>query len=213
MRWWLVIGSALAATPTLGCAARTPDLGAERLRDELMAVRQRNQLLKEEISICGVDPAPPELLVELNQVLSTVGAAVSQRGHATIVTLTSGQVFNDPFNLRLRPDADERLDLIATALLLHPELDIAVVGYTGDRPIPTAYQRAFSTHRQQSLAMADALTRHLESHYEIASQRFVVGGRGAQSPVEAGAGVDDPNYRIEIMLYRTGEPPPGPMNR
>ena len=208
MRTWLAItGGALV----WGCASRAPEIGVQQLQDELMAVRERNKMLMEQVSICGVEPSPPGLLVELNQVLSPVGCDVTQRGHATIVTLTADQLFNDLFDLRLRDDADARLDLLATALLLHPELDIAVVGHTGTRPIPRAYRREFRTHRQQSLAMADALTSYLESHYEIASRRFVVSGRGMQSPVEGTAtGGSDPNYRIEVMLYRTGEPPPAP---
>ncbi|MEO0600882.1 MAG: OmpA family protein [Myxococcota bacterium] len=212
MRSWFVSGAVLAGMATVGCAARAPDLTADQLRGELLAVRERNRLLKEEVSICGVDPAPAGLLVELNQVLSPVGAQVGQRGHATIVTLGADLLFNDPFDQKLRDDADARLDLLATALLLHPELDIAVVGHTGTSPIPRAYRKAYTTFRQQSLAMADTLTRYLESHYEIASRRFVVAGRGAQSPIDrTGAGRADPNYRIEIMLYRTGEPPPGPL--
>ncbi len=211
MRSWYVIATVVLGAASPGCAARAPEFGTDQLRDELLAVRERNRLLKEEVSICGVDPAPPGLLVELNQVLSPVGATVTQRGHATIVTLSASLLFNDLFDLRLRSDADARLDLLATALLLHPELDIAVVGHTGTRPIPRAYRRAFDTHREQSLAMAESLTSYLESHYEIASRRFVVGGRGAQSPVErADGGPSEPNYRIEVMLYRTGEPPPAP---
>lgn len=208
------VGMAVAASMTAvtGCARlRGPDLGVEQLQDELMAVRERNRVLKEEIAICGTDPAPPGLLIELNQVLSTVGCKVTQRGHATIVTLTSDQVFADPFSLRLRDDADRRLDLLATALLLHPELDIAIVGHVAGRPIPRAFRKKFATHRQQSLAMADTLASHLEAHYELAARRFVVSGRGAQSPVErTDADRTDPNYRIEVMLYRTGEPPPAP---
>ena len=211
MKWWFVIGWVSFGTFLPGCSGRKADLGVEQLRDELMAVRERNRMLKDEIAVCGVDPAPPGLLAELNQVLSSVGCRVHQRGHATIVTLTSDQVFNDPFNMRLREDADARLDLLATALLLHPELSVAVVGYTGDSPFPRAYEREFSTHRQQSLAMADRLARHLETHYEIPTHRLIVAGRGNASPVEeVGDGTADPNYRIEIMLYRTGDPPPGP---
>ncbi|MEN0067636.1 MAG: OmpA family protein [Myxococcota bacterium] len=210
MRPWFAIVGALGWASFAGCAARAP-ISVEQLQDELLAVRERNRLLKEEISICAVDPAPPGLLIELNQVLSSVGCKVTQEGHATIVTLNVDQVFSDPFSMRIRKDADVRLDLLATALLLHPELDIGIVGYTGTRPIPRAYRGMFKTYRQQSLAMADAFASYLESHYEIASKRFVVSGRGNQVPVpRTNADKSDPNYRIEVMLYRTGEPPPGP---
>lgn len=210
MRTGFVIASLLAVATTTGCAARAPDLASDQLTDELMASREHNRWLRDELATCGVERAPTALLAELEQLLGPLGCSVSQRGHATIVGLASEQVFADPYRLELRPDADARLDLLATALLLHPELDVAVVGYTGTSPIPRAWQRTFATHRQQSVAMAEALVRHLESHYEIAPRRFVVAGRGAWSPVSDDAAGDDPNYRIEVMLYRTGAPPPAP---
>ncbi len=179
-----------------------------QLEREVIALKQRVRALEADLATCGATDVEGSVYAELHQVFTGSEIEVSQRGPATVVTVRVSHLYSDPHTLTFREEADRNLDLIATALALHPDYDVVVTGHTDDRAIPREHLARHPDHRALSLALASAVSAHLSESYDLDATRFTVAGRGARAPLasndlEAGR---DMNQRIEISL----QPPLAP---
>ncbi len=192
----------LLLVTSFGCAPRAAL--ETQLEREVLALSQRMRMLEEDLAACGTPDAQSSLYAELFQVFSGSGVGIEQRGPATVMTLRASQLFTDPWGSSFRPEADPTLDLLATALMLNPEYDIAVVGHTSTAPIPASQRRRYFNHVALSLGLSARVADHLMTNYEVPRTRFTVAGRGTWDSVasnEEDVGRDQ-NQRVEIHLTR-----------
>lgn len=195
----------------LGCPThRYPDgTGlAGQLEREVIALHQRVKQLEAEVASCGSSTAPDPLYAELRQVFSGSEVEVDRDGGRTVLSVRASHVFSDTWALTDRVEAKMTLDLVATALRLHPEVTALVVGHTNDRPLPRQWQKTYRSNLDLSTRMATAFAARLVREFELPEAQLMVAGRGQYAPVESNdieAG-RDANQRLEIWLYPAGEP-------
>ena len=198
-----------------GCPVhRYPDgSGLEgQLEREVIALKQKLRERESDLATCGAEDVEGSVYSQLHQVFSGSEIQIAQRGPATVITVRVSHLYSDPHALTFREESDRSLDLLATALTLHPQYDITVLGHTDDSSIPGAYTARYPDHVALSLALASSLAAHLTDRYGVASERLTISGRGARAPVasndlEAGK---DVNQRLEVYLQPAAAVPPAP---
>ncbi|MFK7931373.1 MAG: flagellar motor protein MotB [Myxococcota bacterium] len=176
-----------------------------QLDREVRALKQSVRLLEYEARTCR-DPltSPDPLYQELHQVLSGTEVEVDRRGRTTIVTFPADHLFGvDP--LSLRDEARLTLDVMATALKLHPSYVIEVEGHTDDLDVPPAFRRQFGDPFTFSAARAYALVATLTQNNDLPTSRFSVIGRGPTRPVDSNETVAGRrnNRRVVMFLFPT----------
>lgn len=193
---------ALAAAPAV--AAGGDRALIQQLDDEIIALRQRIVLLERH---CGSDQAPAAIYPELVQVFSGTPVAVERQGARARVTLRSMDLFAAD-TLTVRQEAQPWLDLLATALSVHPETNLVIVGHTDGTPAPSLLRARFPTPWEWGTAQATAVGDELMRRYGLQPGRVTVGSRGPWDPL---ASNDTPegrsaNRRVVIHLYEGSYP-------
>lgn len=179
-----VHGLLLGLLTLTGCVSMRADQAlVNKLDREVIALQQQVRYLEVAAQDCSDSEAPPdELYLELHQVFSYMGIEVLREGRATLLTLPGNELFA-PGSIRIRDEAEKYLDLLATALELHPEHRIEVIGHTDDTPIAGRLAKQFPTNWELSSGRAAAVALHLASEYGLSASRFTVGGRAHYSPL------------------------------
>lgn len=175
----------LLITPLLtGCVAMRADLAlVNKLDREIIALQQQARYLEQAAEDCSDRETPPdELYLELHQVFSYMDIEVTREGRSTLLTLPGNELFA-PGSVRIRDEAEKYLDLLATALTLHPEYRIHVEGHTDDTPIAGRLAKTFPTNWELSSARSAAVAVHLAKEYGLSASRFTVAGRAHYSPL------------------------------
>ena len=154
-----------------------------KLDREVIALQQQVRSLETAAGDCTDPDAPPDkLYMELHQVFSYMGIEVTRKGQATQLTLPGKELFA-PGSVRIREEAEKYLDLLATALVLHPEYRVHVEGHTDDTPIAGRLARIYPTNWELSSARAAAVATHLSKKYNLSPSRFTVAGRAHYEPL------------------------------
>jgi chemotaxis protein MotB len=175
----------LFTTVTLnGCIAMRADQAlVNKLDREVIALQQQLRYMEQAAEQCEDMTAPPDkLYLELHQVFSYMNIAVVREGKATVVTLPGNEIFATG-SVRIRDEAEKYLDLLATALKLHPQHIVTVEGHTDDTPITGRLAKSFPTNWELSAARAAAVTVHLAKNYGLSASRFTVAGRAHYEPL------------------------------
>ncbi len=182
-RYPLAVRSLLLATLLTGCISMRADQAlVNKLDREIIALQQQLKYMEAEAEDCSSRETPPdELYLELHQVFSYMGIEVERVGKATVLSLPGNELFA-PGSVRIRDEAEKYLDLLATALELHPEHRIYVEGHTDDTPIAGRLARTYPTNWELSSARAAAVAVHLAREYGLSASRFTVAGRAHYSP-------------------------------
>ena len=198
------LGGFILAGLVASCTPPRPNLQSQ-LEREILALSQRMTLLEEELATCGTPGAEGSLYAELFQIISPSMAQIDQRGPATVVTFRGSKLFTDDWGSEINPGFDNTLDLLTTALHIHPEYDVTIVGHASTAPIPAPHNRRYFNHMALSLGLAAKLTDHLVTNYTVEAERFTVAGRGTWDPVASNELPDgrDQNHRVEIWLVRS----------
>lgn len=170
-----------------GCAPKVtyPDgSGIEgQLNREVIALRQQLAFAKEEAETCANrDTAPDPVFQELHQILSNTEASVERTGRITTVIFPADHLFGSD-KVSLRTEATMTLDMVATALKLHPNYRIDVEGHTDDLGVPPAARAAHSDAFLFSAARAMTVVRALTATYELPLERFGIIGRADTQPI------------------------------
>ena len=143
----------------------------------------------------GIDP---------NAILNDPEAPVSgnPKGDLTIVVIPGGIVFA-PGSVRLRAEVDPVLDLLSTALNLHPALPIFVIGHTDDEVVQGRLKKQFPTNWELSAARAAAVCTALSSEWGVSPARFTAAGRGEWHPIADNATAEgrEANRRVEVVIH------------
>jgi len=174
----------LVALVFTGClAARADQALVNKLDREVIALQQQLRYMEQAAADCSSAETPPdELYLELHQVFSYMGVDVVREGKATVVTLPGNELFAVG-SVRIRTEAEKYLDLLATALELHPEHLVRIEGHTDDTPISGRLARLYPSNWELSSARASAIVNHLAKHYGLSASRFTVAGRAHYSPL------------------------------
>ncbi len=173
-----------------------------QLDKEVIALRQRIKHLEAAQESCGEDHGPSPIYAELVQIMPQSQAQVSREGAVTIVTIPVSGLFPSG-KLRLRSESGMVLDLLATALNLHPDAPVTVMGFGDDSPVTGSMRRYYPSNWEIAGMRAAAVVRTLIDSYEVDPYRLTVASRGPLDPV---AENDTPegradNRRIVIRIY------------
>lgn len=200
MRLWCA--GAVCAALGAGCASRRVDAHlVAQLDAEVAALAEKNRILTEQMAACDTPPEVPEIYKQLKQVFTGTEVVVSRDGEGARVTLPTVLIF-PPNSLDVRQESAMVLDLLATAIKLHPELRVWIVGHVDAGPASGSLARAYPSAWEWSTAQALAVMKALHGRYQVPMQRFGIGGRGATEPIST---EDTPeakarNRRIEVKI-------------
>ena len=177
--------SLLVLLPLCGpaCVPHTPSDMAliQQLDQEVLAARERNRTLEEQLQHCGETGSTAEIFRELSQVLSGTEVELERDGPRTAVIIPSDMLFGSD-GIEVRQEATMVLDLLATALKLHPGLSVMVLAHTDDQPVPRELRRLAPDHWALSTAQARAVALSLIINFGVEETRLSVAGRGSAAP-------------------------------
>lgn len=185
-----------------GCMALWPDKAlVEQLDREVVALKTRNQMLEDRLASCATDDKVPEVYIQLQQVFSGTEVLVERHGFDTHVVVPTSLLL-DSKGAALRGEAGMVLDMIGTALDLHPELSATIVGHTDDAQPTGAAARTWPSNFEQSAAHAGVVARALRDRYHVQPARLTVAGRGGVQPLVDNATPEgrQRNRRIVVVL-------------
>lgn len=158
--------------------------------------------LRHQAATCSEAGPPDAIYNDLHQVFNNTETTVEREGSTTVVTLPVSVLFTDPYSLRFREEANMALDLLATALKLHPDHVIVLEGHTDDRSLPSDWVRRYGSHLDLSFQYAAAVMQRLSVDFDVDQHRFTVSARGQWAPVATN---DLPNgqrrnRRVEVHI-------------
>jgi chemotaxis protein MotB len=199
------LGFALALLPRANASSNDDRSLVKQLDNEIIALRQKIQRLEGELAHCGTTGEPGKIYPELVQVFSGSVVTVDHQGAATRVTLPGDLLFSSN-GMTIRDEAGFALDLLSTALKLHPEVSATFIGHTDADPPPSSLKRLFPTNWELSTARATAFARAIVEKYGVPAARVTVAGRGGNEPV---ASNDTPegralNRRVVVLVVPQG---------
>jgi chemotaxis protein MotB len=173
-----------------------------QLEREVQALQQTVRRLEAEAATCAEGKADP-VYAEVHQVLATIDEVdVGHNGPVTFVVLPDAHLFGSDA-VSVRDEARMTLDLLATALKLHPEYEVVIEGHTADAHPNAAVARKYPDLWVLSYARAAAVMKVLVRDFGMSEDRFVLVARGPHSPMVAndtGAG-QARNRRVVVYIY------------
>lgn len=180
-----------------------------QLDREVIALLQKVQRLEGDLASCGTSDDPGRIYPELVQVFAGSPVSVERSGATTRVTLPGELLFSGN-GVGVREEAAFALDLLATALKLHPEVRAVVVGHTDGDPPAGAIRKLYPTNWELSSARAVAIARVLTEKFALPASHLTVAARADSEPVATG---DTPegrasNRRIVVHVIPAGAPLP-----
>lgn len=158
------------------------DALVHQLDREIIALKERLAYLQASGggAVAAGEPAP--IYAELVQIFSGSEVKVEREGSTTRVVIPHSILFSSA-SFRIRTEAEGTLDLLATALNLHPDYAVVVEGHTDDSPVPQSLRKYYPTNWEISLVRASALARELIDTWKVLPSRVTVSGRGSLDPV------------------------------
>lgn len=172
------------------CGARQPYADGNglvgQLEREVTALRQKNRGLEDRLATCATTGSVNmSLYTELIQIFAATEVNVAREAGRLRITMPEAMLFSDPFALSFRDEATMALDLLATALALHPETHVEVQGHSDDTMLPTAAKRWYRSRIELSFHQALAVSERLQREFKLDSTRFSVTSWGANLPLDS----------------------------
>lgn len=186
-----------------GCLPKATDL-EEQLDREVRALQIRTRTLEALVASCPTDGAASTIYAELIQVYAGTEVQV-EREQGRAVVVIPGDVVFAPSSDTLRAEAAMVLDLLGTALQLHPELGVWVIGHSDDNLTPAA-KKKYGDAMTFSLARARSFAGALADGFGVDPKRMTIAGRGELDPI---ADNDTPQGRAQnrrlVVVVGTAE--------
>lgn len=179
-----------------------------QLDREVIALKQRIAALETQLAGCGEGGGDAGTIYpELVQVFSGGPVTVERKGAHVLVTLPADLVFSQGA-LSTREEGEFALDLLATALKLHADTRVMVVGHTDGGLPPAALRRQYPDNWALSAARAWSVANVLVDRYGVAPARLTVAARADTQPLTPG---DTPegraaNRRVVVHIQPGGSP-------
>lgn len=177
-----------------------------QLEREVIALQQRIRALEYELEHCADDSGPDSVYRDLHQVFRGSEVDISRQGSTTVLTLPSDYLFSGGTDLR--EEATMSLDLVATALKLHPEHMVTVEGHTDDRMPSGDLRRLYADNWVLSYARAEAVMHALVTEFKVDPSRFTIEAHGEYNPVATNdtAPGQAKNRRVVIVIVPPNKP-------
>lgn len=192
MRRLLVAAAILAAPFAVSAGAASDRQLIGQLDREIIALKQKVKILEERLGGCATGGEPGPIYPELVQVFAGTPVTVERSGATTVVTIPGDLLFATPGDVAVREEAEFALDLLATALKLHMDVQVTLVGHTDSDPPPRQALKLYPSNWELSSARALAVTRALVEGHGVPYTRFTVAGRADLDPL---TGNDTPEGR------------------
>ncbi len=155
-----------------------------QLDREVIALRQKLKRLEDRLAGCGTGQDVGSVYPELVQVFSGGPVEVTRVGGSTRVNLPGDTLFSAG-TFGFREEAGFALDLLATAIKLHPELTVLLVGHSDGDPPSGPFRRAYPSNWELSYARALAVARGLTERHGVPAARITVAGRADLDPLSS----------------------------
>jgi len=175
-----------------GCLKPADSDLVTQLDREVIALHKKNQMLENQLQSCSEGDLNTELYAQLNQVFSGTEITVEREGSRAVVVIPGELVFS-PGSTKVRDEATMVTDLLATALTLHQDTHIWVIGHTDDDALVGTLRRRYGDNWGLSTARASAFMHLLVDKFGIAASRFTIAGQGETRPVATN---DTPEGRV-----------------
>lgn len=188
---WILL--CLAASPAVYAGAADDRQLIGQLDREVIALKQRIKALEEGTKSCGSGSEPSPIYAELTQAFAGQPVTVSRIGTETLVTIPEQVLFSNGA-MTMREEGEFAMDLLATGLKAHADMDVVVVGHGDGEPPPGNLRKLYPTPWELSAIRADIVARNLIEGYGVSPHRFTVAARGDQDPVASG---DTPEGRAQ----------------
>jgi flagellar motor protein MotB len=167
-----------------GCTHRasgSPDL-VYQLDREVIALRDQLERCQAQAASCTPPRDPARIYAELVQVLPAGQVSLSRDGASTLVSIPYELLYADG-QPRLRSESKMLLDLLSTALTLHPEQAVVIEGHADDAGAPSALRKTCPTPWEYSALLASTLARTLVDYFQVDPRRMSVVAWGDTRPV------------------------------
>lgn len=181
-----------------------------QLDREVIALKQRLAIVQSSLATCSVETAPDPLYAELLSVLAGLPATVERQGRDTTVTVPVDTLFSAG-SLGMREEAEPVLDLLAIALKIHVDVDVAVVVFLDNGTPNPKLVKQFPTAWELSAARSAAVVREFTEGFGVSPSRMTASGRGDQLPISSNDTVEGraTNRRVVFVLSRRPSLSPG----
>lgn len=186
----------------IGCSPKNPGTLTKQLDAEVVALHQVVRDLKGQVASCGQATSPDSIYADLHQVFKDTEISVSRQGSVTVVNLPASTLFSNPYNLTFRSESNMTLDLLATAIKLHPEQRVVLEGHTDNAMLPRDWVRRYGSHLELSFLYAAAVMQRLTEEFDVKEQRFTVSARGQWAPIASNdvTSGQHANRRVEVHI-------------
>ncbi len=185
-----------------GCGPKNTSGLTKQLDAEVVALHQVVRDLKGQVATCGQGTSPESIYADLHQVFKGTEITVSRQGAVTVVTLPATTLFSDPYTLAFRDESNMTLDLLATAIKLHPGQRIVLEGHTDNAMLPRDWVRRYGSHLELSFLYAAAVMQRLNEQFDVTEDRFTVSARGQWAPIASNdvSSGQNANRRVEVHI-------------
>ncbi len=172
-----------------------------QLDKEVIALKQKVEWLEAQKGDCQGAGKPAPIYAELVQIMPATETEVTRKGAITLVSIPVSKLFASG-SFRLRRETTMVLDLLATAINLHPTSPVEIVGYTDDSPVGGSLRRYYASNWELSAVRSGAVARELMDEYDVAPERITIAGRGPIAPIADNDTPEgrDANRRIVIRI-------------
>lgn len=178
-----------------------------QLDREVIALKQRVAHLQTQVSTCTVDTSLSPVHAELRAVLAGRPVVVSREGLSVRVTVPHSELFGAGATT-LREEADPVLDMLATAIKVHPEMRVTVAAYNDSPNVPSALRKVVPSVWELTALRASLVVRTLIERFEVPPQALTAAGRGVQEPLVADT---DSELAVEnrrvVFIFEPGKAP------
>ena len=173
----------------------------EQLDREVMACRIRLDEANETARTCADSGSPTAVYRELLQAYASTEVEVVRDGARVVVSVPASVLFPAD-SVQLRREARLVVDLLATALKLHPEMTAWVLAHTDDAPLPSRVAAKHGDALGLTQAQARTLVRVLVDDFEVDAARLVAAGMGGARPRVPNEtdGARAKNRRVDVVI-------------
>lgn len=177
-----------------------------QLDREVIALKQKIELLNQRLATCSTSDAVDPLFTELKTVLDGQPVVVGRAGPRTLVTIPFAELIATD-GARVREEADPILDLLATAMKVHPTAKVTLLAYGDGEPVPAVLKKLAPSALELTAWRAALVARVFIERFGVPAAQLTAAGRGDLEPV---ASADTPegrnlNRRL-VLVFEPGAP-------
>ena len=178
-----------------------------QLDREVIALKQRVTYLEGQFATCTIDTSLVPVFSELRAVLSGTPARVTREGLSVRVTISHTELFGSGATA-VREEADPMLDMLSTAIKVHPELRVTVAAYNDSALVPASLRKVVPSVWELTAMRAAIVVRVLVDKFGVPPSSLTAAGRGMQEPIQTDTDTElaEENRRV-VFIFEPGMKP------